>query len=447
MVKVIGLVKNQLTALNSAFGEKLSKIEAALQSIVRPTVSLSPCLRGRKAFEDFEENHLLKVCDPSDSDPVFNEDEFREMQDFKSEKVLVDKICERIQLLLPTRQVFSSEVNPWLVTYSKSPSFNQKPDICISNPAFLEVKGHSGALPTGFPADPSIYMGVNLIHVKISKRDENQALGEALVHAEYLEKNYVRHNNTAFIFHHAVAYKEEIFLFKYRGGILEAVRVPWNAGGSAAKLIDHFRERDPISRVLRCVLDTKKMRLHYDPCAFLGAGATGIVFRVREIDSAKEFALKLVIGENNVELLKREHARNQQISAECVVKACDLVLCDGIRGAGMLMEEVGTKVARETGKKNLNKTLAAMVRLHSIGYVHGDARVANLLNCQGFYKWCDVERSYQATDLSRLSGFREDIMTLLQSLNCKGGGLNMDLLKKYALSPSFSNIFELYRSY
>jgi hypothetical protein len=434
-----------MTEFGEKIGEKISRVESALQSLVRPTVSMSPCLRGRTTLDDLDENKLLKTFVPSASAPVFSEEEYKKMQDIQSEVALVDVISERIQVLLPTRKVVSSEVFPWLVAYKRSSTLNLKPDLCIANTAFFEIKGSRGTLPSGIPTDPSIYVGVSFIDAKVSNRNENQALGEAIVHSQYLETNYVRHNNTAFVFHHAVAYKEEIFLFKFRGGILEAIRVPWNAGGSAALLIDHFRERDPISRVLKLVLDTKKLHLHHDPCVFLGAGATGVVFRVRENESEKEFALKIVVGENCVGLLTREYERNQEISAECVVKGCDFIRLDAIGGAGMLMEEVGTKVVPEKVLDESNEILAAMVRLHSKGYVHGDARVANLLNFHGIYKWCDVERSSQTSDATRLISFREDIITLRKSLNRRTARTNMDMdsLKNYASRPSSNFLLKL----
>jgi hypothetical protein len=445
MTKFLEVVKDEMTEFRGKIGERISKVESAFQSLVRPFVSMSPSLLGRAAFDDLKENKLLKSFVASASAPIFSEEEYQKMQDIQSEVALVDVISERIQVLLPTRKVVSSEVFPWLVAYKGASAYNLKLDLCIANPAFFEIRGSRGALPTGIPADPSIYVGVSLIDAKVSTRNKNQALGEATVHSQYLETNYVRHNSTAFVFHHAVAYKEEIFLFKFRGGILEATRVPWSAGGSAALLIDHFRERDPISRVLKLVLDTKKLHLHHDPCVFLGAGATGVVFRVREDESDKEFALKIVVGENCVRRLIREYERNQEISAECVVKGCDFIHLDAIGGAGMLMEEVGTKVVPEKVLDESNKILAAMVRLHSKGYVHGDARVAKLLNCHGIYKWCDVERSSQTSDATRLMCFRDDIRTLRKSLNRRTARTNIDMnsLKNYASRPSSIGLLEL----
>ena len=119
-----------------------------------------------------------------------------------------------------------------------------------------------------------------------------------------------------------------------------------------------------------------------------------MVFRVFDTEWQKEYSLKIVIGKGNVGLLKREYARNNEISADCVVRGCDLIRCEALRGAGMLMEEVGTKVVPETVLSKFCPVFDVLVRLYSTRHVHGDARVANLLNCEGIYNF---EHSQEST--------------------------------------------------
>jgi hypothetical protein len=325
LVNSVTELKQEVTRSNCKIMDKVTMVESELKQEVkavkqevtrsncnimdklqRPVVSKSPCLLGQLAMDDLAENKLLKKFVPTaGSRPVFNDEEYNKMQALTQEEALVEKIIERIQILMPNRKVVSSEKYPWLVTYKGSSSFNQKPDICVANAAFFDIKGTRRTLPLGIPADPSLYVGVSLIDFKVRMTDHSRGLGEAIMHSEYLAHNYVRHNNSMFVFNHAVAYREAIFLFKFRDAMLEAMWVPWNGFGSADLLIEHFRERDPISRVLEQVLAMKKLQLHQGPCAFLGAGATGMVFRVLDPELHKEYALKIVIGKDNVELLKR----------------------------------------------------------------------------------------------------------------------------------------------
>jgi hypothetical protein len=154
----------------------------------------------------------------------------------------------------------------------------------------------------------------------------------------------------------------------------------------------------------------------------------------------KEYALKIVIGKDNVELLKREYSRNHEISADCVVRGCDFIRCDALRGAGMLMEEVGTKVDPGTVLAKSHTIFDAMVRLHLTGYAHGDARVANLINCKGIFKWCDVERSFRTFTALDL---RNDITELLKSLRVDTTTINNSLFFNYATSPSMSTFLAI----
>jgi hypothetical protein len=369
------------------------------------------------------------------------QEEYDSLKQLKPESELTALIIGKIQALLPGRFVVSSESYPWLSTYPTDRILDLKADIFITNPAFCSIRSSRGGVPCGVPAHASLYMGVDLIDVKLSYTDRKRAFGETIQHAEYLGRNTQLRNQSEHIFCHAVAFRKAIWLFHYQKEVvIDLEVVQWNLAGSAQRLADFFCERDPISRVLNEALSMLDMQICRDnlgfPQAFLGAGAAGFVFKVLPRNgSSAPMALKIVVDKEHVPSVPREYLLNRALPEDCVVRACEFLMCPKSKGAAILFREVGARPSDIDDIAVQNKALAALAKLHSAGFAHGDARLDNLLDFGAAYKWCDVERAVKVDDRSRQFLLVKDVSTLFKSLGSKAKDMEIKL-HDYIADPS-----------
>ena len=123
--------------------------------------------------------------------------------------------------------------------------------------------------------------------------------------------------------------------------------------------------------------------------SFLGEGAFGLVFRVRNKDG-KILALKLVPDESdNVEQLERQRSLTLEAKA-----ACPLLLVgieeDGFmpfpgQGTVLLQSEAGEDYSNLTPKQIVD----SLTQLHKNNILHGDCRVENVVCVDGKPRWID----------------------------------------------------------
>ena len=124
--------------------------------------------------------------------------------------------------------------------------------------------------------------------------------------------------------------------------------------------------------------------------AFLGAGASGRVFRVQRVGadtSAPALALKVACGRGAAEALTVEFERLRTAAARgaavvrVVADSLHIVIGDdgsGL-GGGYLMDEVLGAPAPAPSGVRCAAAFAALASLHAAGVAHGDARLPNLL--------------------------------------------------------------------
>ena len=83
-------------------------------------------------------------------------------------------------------------------------------------------------------------------------------------------------------------------------------------------------------------------------------------------------------------------------------------------GAGMLMDEVGGDLLPHAAPQDVRSALEALAVFHRTGFYHGDPRRANLLDCRGTLKWCDLQ---YASSSGTAYNFCKDITELLRSFS------------------------------
>jgi tRNA A-37 threonylcarbamoyl transferase component Bud32 len=130
-----------------------------------------------------------------------------------------------------------------------------------------------------------------------------------------------------------------------------------------------------------------------DDDAFLGAGATGRVFKVKTKED-KAAALKVVCEHEHISLLWTESNNLQAASKSGVVAAVlkpstEIEYMD-CKGAALLISPVGKPVERSNLKKEtVCEIVKSLFTLHSNGFQHGDPRLENLILDGEKYLWID----------------------------------------------------------
>ena len=168
----------------------------------------------------------------------------------------------------------------------------------------------------------------------------------------------------------------------------------WTDGGSASAICDFFRPSKWIQAIngvcseLNCTIaEGSPDSLTTIP--FLGAGSFGRVFRLDLCIDGDATAVKVVLPSNSralqqeYQLLAAIFAANE---AAPVVRVSRFV--SGDTGAGYVLAPIGMVVASET-KVNVAQVFAVMQQLHSSGFVHGDARLSNLIRHKRSLLWID----------------------------------------------------------
>ena len=289
---------------------------------------------------------------------------------------------------------------------------------------------------------------------------DNTAFGELVVHVEHLYANIRAHSSmdTLATVKCALASREGIWLVTFSGSTpINMIQMKWTDKGSACTLSSFFREENRTALILDELLVSMKLEAR----SFLGAGATGCVFKVSPTDESRPrfrggMALKVVVGKKNIASLSNEYMHNNLIFAKkedvAVVKAVAFKVCNDEGGAGMLMAEAGSGAqvikSRRAIRINIKRALDALASVHSTEYHHGDARIANLLICSDVYKWCDLQFAYchEAEALKR-SSFGADIVTLMTSLGKEfpfDSAEFMDLLDGYVKTQDTAPFLDLF---
>ena len=193
---------------------------------------------------------------------------------------------------------------------------------------------------------------------------------------------------------------------------VKLVRARWTDGGSA-EVFRAFFERDALDALdapeppLLVLLRALLARLGVAPCAaadgrscYLGSGATGHVFAVRARAAprgAPLLALKVVLAASAASVgAEFTRMRTAAEAGAPVIAPIDgsLSVVDAAAGAaggggGFLLSRVGA-AAGAASARACERAFAALAALHGAGVVHGDARLANLLEVEGELRWVDL---------------------------------------------------------
>ena len=295
----------------------------------------------------------------------------------------------------------------------------------------------------GEPAHKSLYNGMGIVNLRLNASAESLSeLIEQMACVRRCTREY--HAWVPFV-RGALATKEGVHVVEYdrsAGYIFE--EIAWGAAAGAAKLSGFFSEWRP-AQVLFPLLEKMDLQLCGDPVECLGGGRLGSVFKVRargEAAAGRPMALKVAVAEGTRQLLRefQLNKRVAKVAPDLIVRATriDEVSLSGqaLKGAGMLMDEVGAPVTAATHAPPavLREALSVLSALHRAGFLHGSARADNLLfaaprgpGAGARLKWCDVQRAEEhhlraddwtdprRSDSGPLCKLRWDVESLLAS--------------------------------
>lgn len=157
----------------------------------------------------------------------------------------------------------------------------------------------------------------------------------------------------------------------------------------------------------------------------MGLGAYGRVLKVKTKEGAI-VALKMILSRDRSECERALREFNiAQVAHETgvvvtVLKCCnDVFEVDGMYGCGYTME-LGT--APEL--TDWTALLFALAKLHLSGWIHGDARAANLILFGGVLKWIDMTSAYQFRDAVNMeSALNMEMLKFVKSCYARKEGI------------------------
>jgi hypothetical protein len=405
--------------------ESIRNVSQKVDKAFGSTTSLSAADLGKKEIEKLKRCNSWIIFKENGKDGILTNEEFDHVQKITDDHELVKYVNDKLRAILKPRAVFSSEDNPWLYTQTHSDTARQKPDAFVCFRGFVETI-NEGKPFVGVPGNERLLEGVHIIDYNLESG--NRAFGELTSHLHNLYANirqYCDHDDM-FRVKGALASKNDIWLVKVeKTTVLEAETISWTAGGGRARLIDFFVEECPVAKAVEQFLRVFGMNLYErGRTSLLGVGACGCVLKVCPSASTPRSknarAMKVVVGPEKSSMLAAEFTMNQAIMTlpegnKIVVRASEIKSL--LDGAGMIMSEVGSTIANN-GLDVRKHALDALRKLHSIGFYHGDARKANLLQAKDGYKWCDVQRAGRIQDLDGTNAMKRlehDITLLVES--------------------------------
>jgi hypothetical protein len=386
----------------------------------------------------------------------------RHLSGAKNEHVVVARLMPALrQVFRPSgRTVTNGEYVEWPSLPSVSP---RKPDVNIGLSVFMERKtmGKSeddavqeardddDELVCGIPVTASVsgdsfHLGECKTHIGTPSQDSgNAGLGEledydkARIMALNMDNGKRRCDQVPVIplplnIRSMLAGREYFWLLTMDTATGSYARLDygkWTDLGSADAIRNHFPLLPWECAVLRVFDGLAGHNIQpYQPFAdedgearcFLGQGGMGRVFRAWH--KQKHVAVKVVLP-CHAGLLETEYRLISKLDPKLpVVQACSELIY-GDFGAGYAMSPVGVRSLHDIDllKKFLRTTylqeaLLVLFRLHDGGFVHGDARLANLILCTS-----DKKQSLLWIDLAELQenpgplAFKADVLTFAKA--------------------------------
>jgi hypothetical protein len=294
--------------------------------------------------------------------------------------------------------------------------------------------------------------------IDVSLTDPNANFGECVIHLNHMYGCISKKSWKSIITRGAAADKAGIRLVEcLMRAPISVLYVKWSDKGGVEAFTDFFTSsckklEETTGYILDEIckqLDVSIVESTVEPC-FLGAGAMGKVFKVQD-SSKNQYALKMVLGETDTVVLKREHMILKEICSVSgdekpitvtSVKYCEVKVKEVVAGAGFLMTPVGKPLSKKN-PHHFKLGLNSLLNLHQISHYHGDARAANMILCEDQVRLCDLRDSRSFVE-GNYTDYQLDIKAFLLSFDILFDSNFQELLERY--NPSDENATEILNS-
>ena len=167
--------------------------------------------------------------------------------------------------------------------------------------------------------------------------------------------------------------------------------IVWMDNGSKRLFLEFIVEAlHPWIRLLWSACNVFNVKL-LDTDAFLGAGATGRVFKVLRCEDNKTIALKIITRDLALQMVESQKMKSAEKTGVVATVLEEYKLLDNGNGAGMLILPIGEPISRESLTEPIVMDIVHnLFVLHSFGIQHGDPRLPNLIQVDGKILWIDL---------------------------------------------------------
>jgi hypothetical protein len=387
----------------SALISRMDALLLEVRSNVKATPLETPSSFGKKHVNRLKyEGEYVKFTPVQNQPPILSKTQWQELQKQRSEHMVVAFVTPHLETVFGSAwAVVNSEENKWLKT-SDDATYSQKPDLFVCHKAMYKprdpfrlknnpkasralLKLRKDSTRFGILADWRLRMCIGLT-LEAKTNITNRGIGEVINYGAHICFGDGPDSTRVLLFD-----KTELFLIKITGGKPSNItKCNWTDAGSRS-LLQQFVLVDPITDIL--IKACNHYGLFVTEDAFLGAGAFGFVFCVHRSSDHKQLALKIVLDVNhNVPELEAEKALLVQAKSLCpdqVIGIEESGFFAFERGAVLLLSQVG-KPYKSLLPLDI---LESLETLHFNGIIHGDARVENVLSCDGKPCWIDFRNS------------------------------------------------------
>ncbi len=311
--------------------------------------------------------------------------------------IICDMLAERGE-----EAVFcNSERVQWISTGDVAMYF-RKPDGWVGFVGFYQhdgKRGDNGCFRFGKPASWALRDGVSVL-LQAKLKSVNEVIGQLQKDLDFIcreESGNVKRTGLAVL-------PSEFYVFDFLGRAVERVtRAKWTAAGSRALLERALLCPNAWCSHASCILKELGLSILSGGDCFLGLGAYGRVLKVKTKEGSV-VALKMILSRDRSECERalKEFtiallARETGVVAT-VLKCCnDISVVEGMHGCGYTLE-----LGMAPDLTDWTALLSALAKLHSSGWIHGDARVANVVLFGDVLKWIDMTSAYQFRDASSM---------------------------------------------
>jgi hypothetical protein len=215
----------------------------------------------------------------------------------------------------------------------------------------------------------------------------------------------------------------------HRGDVMEITECTWKTSGSRQLLQDFIKRPKCIWRMGLEKLCARCNCTLVDNASFLGRGGNGFVFKVQIENELEVRALKIVVGAEACDRLSQEveiiskHCKDARAQEHIVSLYSTAVItvssildtttaAQAVPAAGYLMNSVGTAAPKQTAQQRYD-IFMALVYLHRLGIVHGDARYPNIIDVNDKLIWIDF---FDSKSCASHCQFKNDAINLFKTM-------------------------------